>query len=56
MTQQELKWAQKSVFNAGNSLVEAGLRLRGTKFEKSFDRIYKALNSLNKRLIKEINK
>jgi len=36
--------------------VSAGLRLQGTKYEKSYDRLYKALNALNRRLISEINK
>ena len=52
----ELRWAQKDVFDAANHLVSAGLRLQGTKYEKSYDRLYKALNALNRRLISEINK
>ena len=48
----ELRLAQKDIYNAGNDLVSAGLRLQGTKYEKS----YKALNALNRRLISEINK
>ena len=53
---QELRWAQKDVFDAANHLVSAGLRLQGTKYEKSYERIYKSLNALNRRLISEINK
>ena len=53
---QELRWAQKDVFDAANHFVSAGLRLQGTKYEKSYDRLYKALNALNRRLINEINK
>ena len=53
---QELRWAQKDVFDAANHLVSAGLRLQGTKYEKSYNRLYKALNALNRRLISEINK
>lgn len=53
---QELRWAQKDVFDAANHFVSAGLRLQGTKYEKSYDRLYKALNALNRRLISEINK
>ena len=53
---QELRWAQKDVFDAANHFVSAGLRLQGTNFEQSYDRLYKALNALNRRLISEINK
>ena len=53
---QELRWAQKDVFDAANHFVSAGLRLQGTKYEKSYNRLYKALNALNRRLIGEINK
>ena len=53
---QELRWAQKDVFDAANHFVSAGLRLQGTKYEKSYDRLYKALNALNRKLISEINK
>ena len=53
---QELRWALKDVFDAANHFVSAGLRLQGTKYEKSYERIYKSLNALNRRLISEINK
>ena len=53
---QELRWAQKDVFDAANHFVSAGLRLQGTKYEKTYERIYKSLNALNRRLISEINK
>lgn len=56
LSEQELRWVQKDVFNAGNNLVSAGLRLQGTEYEKAYDRIYKALNALNRRLIRDINK
>ena len=52
----ELRLAQKDIYNAGNDLVSAGLRLQGTKYEKSYERLYMALNALNRRLISEINK
>ena len=52
----ELRLAQKDIYTAGNDLVSAGLRLQGTNFEKSYNRLYKALNALNRRLISEINK
>ena len=52
----ELRLAQKDIYNAGNDLVSAGLRLQGTKYEKSYERLYKALNALNRRLIADINK
>ena len=53
---QELRWAQKDVFDAANHFVNAGLRLQGTKYEKSYERIYKSLNALNRKLIADINK
>ena len=52
----ELRLAQRDIYNAGNDLVSAGLRLQGTKYEKSYDRLYKALNALNRKLIADINK
>ena len=52
----ELRLAQRDIYNAGNDLVSAGLRLQGTNFEKSYNRLYKALNALNRRLIADINK
>ncbi len=52
----ELRLAQKDIYNAGNDLVSAGLRLQGTKYEQSYNRLYKALNALNRKLISEINK
>ena len=52
----ELRLAQKDIYNAGSDLVSAGLRLQGTKYEQSYNRLYKALNALNRRLISEINK
>ena len=52
----ELRLAQKDIYNAGNDLVSAGLRLQGTKYEKSYERIYKSLNALNRKLIADINK
>ena len=53
---QELRWAQKDVFDAANNLVSAGLRLQGTKYEKTYERIYKSLNALNRKLIADINR
>ena len=53
---QELRWAQKDVFDAANHLVSAGLRLQGTKYGKSYERIYKSLNAFNRKLIADINK
>ena len=53
---QELRWAQKDVFDAANHLVSAGLRLQGTKYEKAYERIYKSLNALNRKLIADINR
>ena len=52
----ELRLAQKDIYNAGNDLVSAGLRLQGTNFEQSYNRLYKSLNALNRKLIADINK
>ncbi len=52
----ELRLAQKDIYNAGNDLVSDGLRLQGTQYQKSYERLYKAPNALNRRLISEINK
>ena len=52
----ELRLAQKDIYNAGNDLVSAGLRLQGTKYEQSYNRLYRALNALNRKLIADINK
>ena len=35
----ELRLAQKDIYNAGNNLVSAGLRLQGTKYEKSYEHV-----------------
>lgn len=48
--------AQKHIMRGGNEMIHGGLHLRGTKYEKSWDRLYKALNTLNNKLIKDINK
>ena len=53
---QELRWAQKDVFDAANHLVSAGLRLQGTKYGKNYERIYTSLNALNRKLIADINR
>ena len=56
MTEQELRWAQKDIYNAGNYISQAGLRLYGTQFDKDYQRLYNALTKLNNKLIKAINK
>ena len=56
MTQQELKFAQKSLYNGGRQIGDAGMRLRGTKYEQDFERLWQALSELNSRLIADINK
>lgn len=56
LTNQELRWAQKDIYNAGTSIAQAGLRLRGTEYEKAYKRLYKAMTALNGMLIKDINK
>lgn len=55
MTRQELKLAQREVYNAGRTLCSVGLRLDGSKFYAHYRKMYDALIKLNKMLIKEIN-
>ncbi len=54
MEQHELKWAQKSLYNGSKSIAEAGMRLAGTKYEKPYNDLWKALEQLNNQLIKDI--
>ena len=56
MSIQELKWAQKSLHNGGKQIADAGMRLRGTKYEKDYEKLWDALSKLNSRLINDINK
>lgn len=56
MTTQELKWAQVSIYQGSKHIGDAGMRLRGTKYEKDFERLWCALSELNSRLINDINK
>lgn len=51
-----MRWAQKDIYNAGTSIAQAGLRLRGTEYEKAYKRLFKAMTVLNGMLIKDINK
>ncbi len=54
--EQEIRAAQKDIMRGGNIIVQGGLHLSGTKFEKDYRRLYKALHSLNDKLVKDINK
>lgn len=56
MTQQELKWTQKSLYNGSKMIADAGMRLKGTKYEKDYERLWHALSELNSRLVNDINK
>ncbi len=56
MTQQELKWAQKSIYQGSKRIADAGMCLRCTKYEKDYERLWHALSDLNSRLINDINK
>lgn len=53
---EEITSAQRTVLKAGNDLVDARLRLRGTSYEKSIEKIMKELQSLNTRLCNKIRK
>lgn len=48
--------AQTTIFKAGNDLIDAKLRLKGTQYEKSIERILKEIHSLNDRLCSKIRK
>lgn len=52
----DIELAQEVIFKAGNTLVDAKLRLKGTSYEKSIQRIMKEINSLNDRLCSKIRK
>lgn len=52
----DIELAQETIFKAGNTLVDAKLRLRGTSYEKSIERIMKEIHSLNDRLCSKIRK
>lgn len=52
----DIEIAQETIFKAGNNLVDARLRLKGTSYEKSIERIMKEINSLNNRLCSKIRK
>lgn len=56
LTEQELRWAQKDIYNAGQSICSAGLRLAGTEYEADYRRLYDAMQTLNRKLIADINK
>ncbi len=56
MNAQELRWAQKDIYNAGQSICSAGLRLAGTEYEADFRRLYDAMQKLNTALIADLNK
>lgn len=56
LSTQDLRWAQKDIYNAGKSLASAGLRLQGSEYEDAYRRLYKALEALNRSLIKDIQK
>lgn len=52
----DIQIAQEIIFKAGNNLVDAKLRLKGTSYEKSIERIMKEIHSLNDRLCSKIRK
>lgn len=56
MTKQELKSVQHRLYIAGNDLCSLSFNLQGTEYYKDFKTMYNAMNRLNKKLIKAINK
>lgn len=53
---EDISRAQSSLFKAGDLLSDARLRLKGTQYEKSIEKIFKEVNSLNNRLCTKIRK
>ena len=53
---QEIKWAQQEIYTASKHLSSAKMRLDGTQYAKSFDKIWEQLVKLNSKLVKDINK
>lgn len=56
MNKQELRFAQKTLYNGSKQIADAGMRLRGTKYEKDYERLWHALSDLNSKLITDINR
>lgn len=54
-TSKELRWAQQDLSQGGRKVADAGMWLRGTKYEAEYERLWKAIQRLNNKLIKEIN-
>ena len=54
MTEQQLRAAQKALFNGGRYIADAGLRLEGTKYESDYRKLWSALEGLNNKLVNEI--
>ena len=53
----QLTYAQQEIRKAANEYVSsARLRLAGTKYEKDVERLWKLLESLNTKLIRDIKK
>lgn len=56
MNEQQLRFAQREIFKAGDLIGSAGMRLRGTEYEQDYKKVWNALNALNDRLIRDIRK
>lgn len=54
MTEKEMRWAQQDIVKGSRSIADAGMRLRGTKYESDYKRLWDALTALNNRLINDI--
>lgn len=55
MNKTQLRWAQKSLYNGSKQIADAGMHLKGTKYEKYFQRLWSALEELNTQLVRDIN-
>lgn len=56
MNKQELLFAQKAVYSAGKHLADAGMRLRETEYGKDYQKVWDAIQALNRKLIDDIHK
>ncbi len=52
----ELRLAQKSLYNGARQIGDAGMRLNGTKYEADYRKAWTAIEKLNNRLIADIRK
>ena len=52
----EYKLAQQSLCKGAMLIVEAGMRLQGSKYENEYKQIWRAIRNLNSSLISEVKR